>query len=244
MNPEIQKLLEVQEIDAELLELQTQLNNFPAIWEEMKHRLRKKTEAFEQAAARDSNNESERKRIEAELRANTEKLKKYQAQQMLVKTSKELSAISTQIDGVKKTIQRLEESGTLLLDSSNEVQEKAEQAKAELDAQKDKARDERDRLRKQVSTKKARIAQLQAAREQLVGKVDADHLKRYETVRRRHPGDAIVSVRNGSCLGCHFAVLPNRLVVVRLGEEPVTCDNCGRILSQDEDYVPPKDGEA
>jgi predicted nucleic acid-binding Zn-ribbon protein len=98
---------------------------------------------------------------------------------------------------------------------------------------KERARVERERIRQQVASKKAKIVQLKADREAAIKRVPEESLRQYEQCRVRHPGDAIVDVRNGSCGGCHFSLLPNRLVEVHQGEKLVRCDHCGRLLSED-----------
>src|SRR5262245_43677967 len=124
MNSEISLLLDLQQIDQEWLELQDQLNRYPGIWDEVKDALRKKTEVVDQAKSAVEDHNKERQRIEKELRSTTEKLKKYQAQQMMVKTSKELTAINAQIDTLKKTITRLEELGLALIEKDESVKKR------------------------------------------------------------------------------------------------------------------------
>lgn len=242
MHPDIELLLEVQQIDAEILELQSQLDQYPGIWDEVKRDLRTKTDAFERAGRLQTSHDDDRKRIETDLRDSLDKLKKYQAQQMLVKTSKELTAIDSQIESLKNTVARLEEEGRALVERDEKVRADLASTDSELSEAKAKAKVERERIREQVASKRSRIEFLQAERKKAVGRVPDHSFKLYERTRRRHPSDAIVAVRNGSCEGCHFALLPNRLVELHQGgASMVRCDNCGRILSHDET---PKETEA
>lgn len=78
------------------------------------------------------------------------------------------------------------------------------------------------------------IAELTARRAALAAEMDPDLVRRYDRLRERKGGVAIVAVRGGVCEGCHVAV-PERLVR-RLQDDPETlaaCDGCGRWL-----YIP------
>ena len=237
MHPEVHSLLELQELDREMIELQEQLNRYPGIWEEVKEGLRAKQEEFDVAEAADRNYHGDRRRIEQDLRLSSEKLKKYQIQQMQVKTSKEYSAISNQIETLRKSITRLEEQGLDLINREQEIKDRKASTQEALTAAKAQARAERERIRVQVNDKKKRLGSLQSARTKKTNKVDDEVLVLYERIRSRWPADPVVSVRNGSCMGCHFAVLPNGLVAIHKETGIESCENCGRILSEDETYL-------
>lgn len=243
-NPVISRLLDLQEMDQEIGELQSQLNQYPTIWEEVKSGLREKSKKLETLRAEETARHEERKKIEQDLRLCSERLKQYQSQSMLVKTSKEMQANQAQIDSLKKTIQRLEERGVELLDSEPEFRERLEAAGKQLAADKAEAREERERIRGQVAEKKSRIEATQKERDSLAEKIDDASLQDYERVRARWPENPVVPVRNGSCSGCNFAMLPNKLISVHKNDEIVHCDNCGRILSHDETFEEDQESES
>ncbi len=238
MHPQIALLIDLQDVDLRLGELQGQLNRYPQTWEETKSKLLKKTRSLEAAQTEQTNRVEEKKKIEQDLRASCDKLKQYQAQQMMVKTAKELTAISAQIDGLKTAIQRLEGRGEEILSTEEDIRTRVEAAEKDVTEFREKARKERDRIREQVSTKTVEMKKLEKEREGLVPRIDESARDLYEKTRKRWPDDPVVSVRNGSCTGCNFAVLPNRLVALHLDEDILRCDHCGRILSHDETFVP------
>ncbi|MCB2153341.1 hypothetical protein KQI84_00515 [bacterium] len=228
--------MELQELDREMIELQEQLNQYPGIWEEVKATLRAKQDEFDQADAAAKSYHGDRRRIEQELRLSSEKLKKYQVQQMQVKTSKEYGAISNQIEALRKNIQRLEEQGLELINQEQAIKDNQGVTEKALGEAKADARTERERIREQVNDKKKRLNSLQKDRDKVAAKVDDEALRLYERIRNRWPLDPVVGVRNGSCMGCHYAILPNPLVALHKDAGIETCENCGRILSEDETY--------
>ena len=75
------------------------------------------------------------------------------------------------------------------------------------------------------------IADLMARRTALTDGLEEDLVRRYDRLRERKGGVAVVAVRGGICEGCHVGI-PERLLR-RLEEEPETraaCDGCGRWL--------------
>lgn len=231
---DVSKLVDLQEIDSQVVEIQGQLNLYPRVWDEVKTELRKLTEEAEAAAKADQDRAAERKRIEQELRIGTDKLLKYQTQQMMVKSSKELTAINSQIDSLKKTMARLEEQGLAILNSEDEAKARiANSAKAVADA-KAKAKTERERIRKQVDAKTKNLEALKKERQKIAAKVSEDSLETYERVRRRWPINPVVPVRNRSCTGCQWQILPQKMVELHTADHLALCDNCGRILSEDQ----------
>ena len=75
--------------------------------------------------------------------------------------------------------------------------------------------------------------ELQARREQLVTRLDAGLLTRYDNIRRTRQGRAVSKVEQGSCQWCRVILTPSELQRVRTSTELQTCSNCGRILYYD-----------
>ncbi|MEQ8821239.1 MAG: C4-type zinc ribbon domain-containing protein [Sumerlaeia bacterium] len=236
MHPDVVYLLDLQMIDQEILEVQDQLNRYPRVWDEVKAVVQRRAKNYDDAQAALAKQQEDRKSIEQELRACTEELKRSQARQMMVKTSKELHAISKQIENLTAKMTTLEERATGILERQQSIEAKVKETQAALEEEKRHASQERERIRGQVQEKKNRLVALNKARDKSATKVPAEALEVYERIRKRHPRDPVVVVRGGSCGGCHFSILPNMLVVVHKGEEIATCDNCSRILSEDENY--------
>jgi predicted nucleic acid-binding Zn-ribbon protein len=258
MHGDIRVLLDVQELDREAIELNAQLAKYPQIWEETKKVLAQKKAAIETAEKNRERHQKERRRTEQKLRLLADDHRKYSAQLATVKTSREYEAINKQIEQVKGRIAQAEEQGLALLNRDEAVESAASIAKAEYEKYAAFAANEKERIREQFNTKKARLAEVEAAKAARMKDVSAEMIATYERINRRHPGSAIVPVRSaheepgtkksktagkdavrpGACGGCHFGLLPDVLVQVRRDDRIVFCPNCGRILSEDENFVP------
>ncbi len=56
-------------------------------------------------------------------------------------------------------------------------------------------------------------------------------LKRYEDIRAKHANIGIAKIEDGDCGGCHMKLPSADIKIVREGQKPQTCENCGRLLT-------------
>ena len=87
-----------------------------------------------------------------------------------------------------------------------------------------------ERARKNNAILVARIKEQLPKREQAAAAVEPILLKRYEAARVRQSGVVVSKIEGEDCSACHTKVGLGTLREVKLDNELVTCDNCGRIL--------------
>src|SRR5205807_5448024 len=75
-----------------------------------------------------------------------------------------------------------------------------------------------------------KLQELQTKRDQFVTSIDAELLKRYDTLKRTKQGRAISKVEQNSCQWCRVILTPSELQRVRISKDLQSCSNCGRIL--------------
>ncbi len=238
MLPEVRLLLDIQEIDKEILELKDQLANYPTIWEGIKKQTAKRKDSHDKALKAKERNQKDRKRVEQKIRLFSDDLKRSQTQAATVKTTKEYEATNKQTEALKAKLAALEEQGLELIEKEPELDAELKETEKEFLEAKDLYDSEKTRIREQFNEKKSRVDELESEKAKMIAKIPQKALGAYDRLFKRHPGSVIVHVQSGSCGGCHFGLLPNDLVQVHRQERVVHCPNCGRILSEDVDYVP------
>jgi len=236
MLDQVRLLIDLQEIDREALELSQQMGQYPAIWEEVKTKLNALKAAVEDADHAKENHAKDRKSVEQRIRINVDALRRFQQQQTAVKTSREFEAINKQVDAAKMKINQLEEQGLGLIANDEAVDAATAITREELKNYEEFAATEKERIRLQFNDKKGRVSGLDGDRKGLRQRVEKEYITVYDRAARRHPGSAVVTVRNKSCTGCHFQLLPNVLTEVRSGHKLISCPNCSRLVSHDEDW--------
>lgn len=247
MHAEVSLLLEAQKLDQELVELRRQIAQYPITWEKVKARYAKAKQRFEMADGSLKAHLENRTRIERELRENTELLRKYQLRQPMVRTQREIEALTSQMDSTRQTISALEKEGLEELERAPSLKNEHTASEAALKEAETFYRGEKERIRKAMAEKKAETEKYEAQRDKMLAKVSERTRSIYERAMKRWPGTGVVPVRGvldvagknlvgGSCCGCNFQLLASDLMKVHEGKNVVTCTNCSRILSHDEDH--------
>jgi predicted nucleic acid-binding Zn-ribbon protein len=146
---------------------------------------------------------------------------------------KELHALQQEMQHLRASQSRQEDKVLeAIADAENQQEQVQRRAEALRAAEETRARESatsaarRDQL-------EGRQQELQARRAQLVTGVNADYVKRYESMRRTKQGRAVSKVEQNSCQWCRVILTPSELQHIRVSSDLQTCTNCGRILYYD-----------
>jgi predicted nucleic acid-binding Zn-ribbon protein len=85
-------------------------------------------------------------------------------------------------------------------------------------------------LQTKLDELQARIDGIQTEREKIIKEIPASLLKRYDALRERRQGVAVVEAKAGSCLGCYMGLPPQMYNNLLKVSELVTCPHCQRVL--------------
>jgi predicted nucleic acid-binding Zn-ribbon protein len=162
-------------------------------------------------------------------------VKKYEKQSESVKNNREFEAINKEIE-----MQQLE--GKLadkhIRDANEELADKArllEQAKKQIATKESVLSHKKGELEKIVAeTEKEENEYIQLAGEARKG-MDERLLYSYDRIRNSYRnGLAVVPVMRDACGGCFNAIPPQRQSEIRQRKKVMVCENCGRILVDDD----------
>jgi uncharacterized protein len=164
-----------------------------------------------------------------------ELIAKYEKQSTNVKNSREFEAINKEIEMQQLEVRLAEKH---IKDANEEIQEKARKLESA-----NKAIQNKENI---LNTKKGELEKIiaetekeenhcldmsNAARE----KVEERLLTSYERIRKTYRnGLAVVPVNRDACGGCFNAVPPQRQSDIRMHKKIIVCENCGRILVDNE----------
>jgi predicted nucleic acid-binding Zn-ribbon protein len=148
----------------------------------------------------------------------------------VVTNPKELYALQQEVQHLRAQQNRQEEMALEVILTTETLQEAAN-SKAEALRQAEEKWLETNATgmirRDQLDVKRQ---ELMANREQLVSRIDAQILNRYEALKRAKQGRAISKVDQNSCQWCRVILTPSELQRVRTNTDLQMCSNCGRIL--------------
>jgi len=150
-----------------------------------------------------------------------------------VTNPKELQSLQLEVQRLRAQQNRQEEHLLEVIDTTESLQEVAQQKLVGFQEAQDVWQEEFTGLTTRRELVEEQQRQLREKREQLVVSLNGDLVKRYETMRRTKQGRAVSKVEQNSCQWCRVILTPSELQHVRISSELQTCTNCGRILYYD-----------
>lgn len=150
-----------------------------------------------------------------------------------VTNAKELHALQQEVHNLRTQQARQEEKALEMMEAAEalrEVVERKTRALAEA-RQVWEAANAAGAAKSQLLDEKQQ--ELYQKREKLEASLEAELVKRYESMRKTKQGRVVSKVEQNSCQWCRVILTPSELQRVRINSELQTCSNCGRILYYD-----------
>ncbi len=229
LNPDVEKLWELQNLLTQLGDREKQLTSKPESFAAIDREWQQANDDMSRLEQSIESLSKERRRVDGELADQQEMLKKYQGQLMQVKNQQQYAAAWKEIDATRKHVKELEDSELKTMTDVEALQKDLDEYRngsAELKSRWDVAHDAWQHslgdLRTEVQQLKARAASIET---QL-----SDGLKRnfYQIFKQRQ-NVAVARVVSDSCSACRTRVRPALMQQLQRGDL-VYCEGCHRIL--------------
>ena len=230
MNEEIKQLTELQVIDLEIAKLDAEITA-------EKEALAKRQKAFtdhqstieelqEKIAAADG----QRREIEAELADELSRIKERQSKMMQVQTNREYQSLLKEIEDGKKNIKEREEEVVRLMESSEASAKIMAEQTSQTEEEEKALADENKKVQKRAAEVEGKKTKIVAKRESKAKDINTAALRKYDLLRTRRNGKAVVGVVNGICQGCFMSIPPQHFNDILKGDRILNCPTCQRIL--------------
>jgi uncharacterized protein len=230
MNVELQKLIDLQNLDRDISEFENALADIPNQIQSATAEMASLTKEIEQAREVIASLQKSRKQLEADAQTETDHMAKTKTKLPLVKTNREYTAIVAEIESVKEKISGIE-------DKELEIMESLEAKEAEIPAIEARFKEEESTFKEYKAKKEAESVrvkkELEDARDKrpgLIGSIAPEWAKNYGKVTSHRDGIAVVRLRDSVCQGCFQLVLPQVVIDVKIGDEIHPCPHCSRFL--------------
>lgn len=236
MKEELQRLLDLQEVDSEAVRLREQLNLYPPMLEQIDKNLSRKMKEF--SALENSKKElnKERRSLEKDIEYKEEQIKKKQEQQLTPKIKQDAyDALKHEMELLRAEINDLEDKVLANINKEEELEQTIARASEKIKVEEEDAQMEHERIEKQIDRKKKRLDELEKDRESKLELVPPKLLAYYKRFFQSYGPDIVVPVQGDSCGGCHMRILPQVLVEIHRGDKIVYCEGCRRILIGEQD---------
>ncbi|MCZ2460260.1 MAG: C4-type zinc ribbon domain-containing protein [Chitinophagales bacterium] len=162
-------------------------------------------------------------------------IKKYEKQSTNVKNNREFEAINKEIEDQQLDVKLAEKH---IKDATEEIAEKAvalEKVKKTVASKEAVLTTKKSELEKIIAANEKEEKQYNKMAAEARENVDSRLLASYDKIRKSYRnGLAVVPVERDACGGCFYAVPPQKQSEIRQRKKVMICENCGRILVDEE----------
>lgn len=230
MRDSIDVLLKLRQLDETMQGLRTRLGACQADLQ----RKRMEADLLRQAltAERERLKDAQSRRREADMEVRTFRERKLQSEKRMneVKTNEEFQALQREIATMERKAREWEDVVLEAMEAEEAAEANVTRMEGEYQEKEKAAAGEQARFDAERQKAGGEVAELDGDRAVLVEKLTGAVRAKYERLRQAKKDAVIVSVRDGSCGGCHYNLPPQKVNEVRRGEKMVLCEGCGRIL--------------
>jgi predicted nucleic acid-binding Zn-ribbon protein len=230
LNPKLQPLIELQQLDLKLAELKQQQRKVPALLETAEAPFREATQLLKDTNAQLEQRVKQRRERERELETHESQVEKLRARLSELKTNKEYQAHLFEIEMANKRKREIEDQILALMELIETSQKEVKQIQSRVTEAESALKQEKAKLEALTSEMETQSKDLEAKRQELTGQVEADLLSRYLKLKASRKDLALAPVRNGICFGCRLQIPPQLVAEVKRSDTLHTCTYCHRIL--------------
>jgi predicted nucleic acid-binding Zn-ribbon protein len=171
----------------------------------------------------------------AMIKTSEELIAKYEKQSENVKNNREFEAINKELEMQGLEIKLGEKH---IRDANEELAEKIkvlDAAKKTIAVKDGVLTHKKSELEKIIADTEIEEKELRKNSEDARGHIDERLLYSYDRIRNSyHNGLAVVTVERDACGGCFNSIPPQRQSEIRLHKKIIVCENCGRILVEED----------
>ena len=226
----LKALVSLQEIDVRVHELEKDRQQIPSRLKEIELVLGGRNQ--EVAAERNQLDEAEmsRRLLEGDLKAEKEKIKKWEIRLTEIRSNRDYQALSREIEAARKANLGIEDEILKKMQEIEDLKTSISQKEEELAELGGGLSAERSELEEKLRSINDKIAGEDHLRTQAMQAVEDRWLRQYDNIRKRRDGVAVVAVLDEHCQGCHMGIPPQLYNIVLKGERIETCPYCHRIV--------------
>ena len=232
MDPQIQRLVHLQALDARLAELRSRLQAIPAQIAAAEARVNAARQQI--AAAKEALTASlkDRKKYEMDVDSWKEKARKYRDQSFEVKTNEAYKALQHEIQHAETQVAQAEDRLLERMVAGEEYERQVKTAERSVVVVESEAQAERQKIQAEQAALQQELQAKESERREIASEIPEDLLNTYERIAARRHGIGLAEVRDESCRVCGMRIPPHIFQELRRSDshEIYTCESCGRIL--------------
>jgi len=235
LNELITQLVALQAIDREVALIDTAIKSEQNGLDDRISALAERESVINELLEKITTSEKESRTLEDEVADKMNHVRERQSKMMQVQTGREQTALLKEIEDAKKSAKENEEKVVALMEEAETLKEKAGTEQNLLKGEKKIVAEETEKVRVNIESINKGKKTKDNHRKKQAALVKKNLLRKYDTLRERRNGTAVVNVVDGVCQGCFMSIPPQKYNMLLKGDQMFDCPTCQRIMY----YCPP-----
>lgn len=184
----------------------------------------------EAAKARVEALRKERRGLEGEIEEGEEKQKRGQHRLLEVKNNQEYKAMLKELEHGREANRHKEDRVLALMEEITATEKALTEAEAALAERRQGTAERIGELMAAQARFEEEAVRLEERRHEVVAGLSIELVAKYDFIRSRRNGTAVVPVLDAVCQACHMDIPPQRFNELQRSEVLMTCPSCSRII--------------
>ncbi len=228
-------LYTLQSVDSEIDKIQIIRGELPQAVQDLEDEIAGLNTRIENITTEIKETEAANKTRLTEVADHEEMIKKYQKQQENVRNNREFESLAKEIEFQNLEIQLCERKNKEGAAKVKELKSNIEAAKTLVENRTKDLDAKREELTSIIAETEKDEARLLAKSKEQEQYIDERYLTGYKRIRNAaRNGLAVVTIDRDACGGCFSAIPPQRQMEIKMHKKVIVCENCGRILVDDD----------
>ena len=237
MNEYLDQLVALQAIDLEIDKIENAVKTEQSALDKQVSALALREAVIEELQEKISNLQKENRTLEGETADRMDRVRERQSKMMQVQTGREQAALLKEIEEAKRSVKENEEKILTIMESVEKLTTQINEEKNLLKGEKVLVAEKTEKVRASIEAINKGKKDIEKKRATCAAKIKAGVLRKYDTLRQRRSGLAVINVVEGVCQGCFMAIPPQKFNLLLRGNQMFDCPTCQRLIY----YVPPAD---
>jgi uncharacterized protein len=237
LNEYLDQLVALQAIDLEIDKIENAVKTEQSALDKQVSALALREAVIEELQEKISSLQKENRTLEGETADRMDRVRERQSKMMQVQTGREQAALLKEIEEAKRSVKENEEKILTIMESVEKLTTQINEEKNLLKGEKVLVAEKTEKVRASIEAINKGKKDIEKKRATCAAKIKAGVLRKYDTLRQRRSGLAVINVVEGVCQGCFMAIPPQKFNLLLRGNQMFDCPTCQRLIY----YVPPAD---
>ncbi|MFO8112564.1 MAG: C4-type zinc ribbon domain-containing protein [Desulfosalsimonadaceae bacterium] len=226
----LELMIELQSAEIDAAGIEAALASLPAQAAALERQLVEVTGLVESRKNHAAELKKKYRMIEADFETGQSRVRKRKTQLDSVKSNKDYQALLKEIDDIHAACSRMEDEMLQCLDDIDAAEARLAEAENMYDGEKTVIEGKKREYEEIAAVEREKLSQLQAKIRKIADMLDPALKGKYDTIKSKSGGVAIVSVNGGICKGCHLNIPPQLYNELHRENELRLCPHCYRMI--------------